>query len=324
MKAVICPSYGPPSVLKVVSLNKPEPAPGEILVKIEATSVTAAHTHLRTGKPYFGRLFIGLSKPKTRIPGTDFAGVVVAVGRDVKKFRVGDVVFGASDLKGSTYAEYLNFPENGVVELLPDGVSFAEASAAIDGGLTAMSFLRDIGKIKRGQHILINGASGSIGTAAVQLAKFFGAKVTGVCSAGNRELVKSLGADEVIDYNSEDFTGRLNTFDIIFDTVGKRSFSECKAALKENGLYMSPVLNLPLLFAQIKTWITGGKKALFSATGLRNDIAKKKDLQLLKELLEHGFLKPVIDRKYMLEQIANAHQYIETGRKRGNVVVELG
>ncbi len=323
MKAVICSQYGDPSVLQVKEWNKPTPNEDEVLVKIHATSVTAAHCLMRTGKPYIGRLFIGVTKPKMPIPGTDLAGVVLATGKNVKKFSVGDEVFAATDLKNSAYAEYICVSENEVIAKKPTNMSFAEATAIIDGATTALVFLRDVAKINTGKKILINGASGGIGTAAVQLAKYYGAEVTGVCSTANVEMVKSLGADKVIDYMKEDFTLNGLSYDVIFDTVGKIRFSNCKRSLSENGLFLSPVLSLSVLFHVFLTAFTGEKKVKFSATGLRRPDEKLSDLIFLKDLIEKGNLKSVIDRTYTLEQVVEAHCYVEKGHKRGNVVISL-
>jgi NADPH:quinone reductase-like Zn-dependent oxidoreductase len=321
MKAVIQEKYGSPDVLNVQEVENPTPQENEVLIKIHATSVTAAHTAMRKGRPLYGRLFTGLTGPKNPIPGTDLSGEIEAVGQDVTRFQVGDAVFGATDVGGGCYAEYICLPQDDVLALKPDNMTYEQAAAILEGATTALAFLRDKGNIQSGQRVLINGASGSIGTAAVQLAKHFGAHVTGVCSTANVEMVKSLGADQVIDYTQEDFTETGQTYDIIFDTVGKSSYGRCKGALTENGVYLNPVLGLPLLFQMLWTANLSSKKAIFMATGLRPADEKKKDLAFLKELIEAGQLRAIIDRRYSLEQAAEAHRYVETGHKKGNIVI---
>ena len=321
MKAVVQTKYGSPEVLELREVETPTPKANEVLIKIHAASVTAAHTMMRRGVPRFGRLFIGLTKPKISIPGTDLAGEVEAVGKDVTRFKKGDQVFGATDLGGGCYAEYVCLPEDEVLALKPTTLSFEEATTILDGAMTSLHFLRDKGHIKPGQSVLVNGASGSLGTAAVQLAKHFGAEVTGVCSTRNVDMVKSIGADRVIDYRQEDFTKNASAYDIIFDTVGKSSFARSKGALKRGGVYLSPILNLPLLFRMLWTSKVGSKKARFAAAGLRSQREKIEDLGTVVKLLEAGALKPVIDRCYPLEKIVEAHRYVDGGHKKGNVAI---
>jgi NADPH:quinone reductase-like Zn-dependent oxidoreductase len=323
MKAVVQEKYGAPEVLAVQEVETPSPRENEVLIKIHATSVTAAHTAMRKGRPLYGRLFTGLSGPKNVIPGTDLAGEFVAVGREVKRFQVGDQVFGSTDLGGGGYAEYICLPEDDVLALMPANVSYNEAAALLEGATTSLAFLRDKGKIQSAQRVLINGASGGLGTAAVQLAKYFGAHVTGVCSTANVELVRSLGADRVIDYKQEEFTQNGQTYDIIFDTVGKSSYARCKGSLTQEGVYLNPVLGLPLLLQMLWTSNFGSKKALFMATGLRPASEKKKDLAFLRDLVEAGKLRAIVDRRYALEQAAEAHRYVETGHKKGNIVIAM-
>ncbi len=323
MKAIVSTKYGAPEVLQFKELEKPIPKNNEVLVRIYATSVTAAHCAMRKGKPLFGRLFIGLTKPKISIPGTDFAGEIEATGNDIERFKVGDQAFGATDVGGGCYAEYICISEQDVLVNKPVNIGYDEASAVIDGATTALAFLRDYGKIKNGQKVLINGASGGIGVAAVQLAKYYGADVTGVCSTKNIDLVKSLGADRVIDYTNDDFTKGKNTYDIIFDTVGKSSFKCCKGSLTANGVFLSPVLSISILFQMLWTSKLGKKKAVFAATGLRKSAEKIEDLIFLNDLIESEKLKAVIDRQYPLEEIVDAHRYVEKGHKKGNVVISL-
>ena len=278
-------------------------------------------TMMRKGIPYFGRLFLGLMKPKNPIVGTGFAGVIEAIGKDVQQFQKGDKVFGESVLSSGTNAEYVCVPHDGVLTLRPKMISDADAAPICDGALTALSFLKDLAHIQSGQRILINGASGSMGTAAVQLARYYGAEVTGVCGPKHIELVKKLGAHQVIDYTTSDFTKTGKTYDIIFDTVGKRSFFQCKGSLTKKGLYISPVLGSSLLFHMLWTLMAGGKKAKFSATGLRSARDLHKLLQELKALFVTGKLKSVIGRSYPLEQIVEAHRYVDQGHKKGNIVI---
>lgn len=323
MHAILTTGYGSPDVLKYGSIEKPVPGADEILIKIHATSVTNAHTVMRTGYPLIGRLFMGFFKPKHPISGTDFAGEVVALGRDVKKFSIGERVFGSTDIDGGTYAEYVKVSQDGVILPMPENITYAQATAIIDGATTAFPFLVEHGKIKEGQSILINGASGSIGTAAVQLAKYYGAEVTGVCSTSNVDMVKAKGADVVIDYTKEDFTKAEKKYDIIFDTVGKSNFADAQKALTEKGVYLSPVLGLKMMMEMVKTSRSKGKKAIFVATGLRDNSSKIKDFIILKDLLEKGVISPVIDRTYQLPQVAEAHRYVEKGHKKGNVVINV-
>lgn len=323
MKAIVCTKYGPPEVYRLEDVPKPTPNDNEILIRIHASTVTTSGGFMRRGEPRFARLFTGLTKPKTPILGTDLAGEVEAVGKDVTRFTVGDPVFAASDTRFGAYAEYTCMPEDGAIALKPANMTFDEAAAVCEGALTALPFLRDTAHIQLGQRILINGASGAIGTFAVQLAKHFGAEVTGVCSGANVDLVKSLGADRVIDYTVEDFTQVEAEYDIIFDTVGKSSFARCKPALKQHGIYMTPVLTMPILWQMMLTARFGSKKAAFAATGLRPASDKAKDMQFLKELIEAGKLRSIIDRRYPLEDIVGASRYVDAGHKKGNVVLTV-
>ena len=318
MKAVIYTKYGSTDVIQIKEVAKPEPKENELLVKIVETIVTPSDIASRKGSPFIIRFFSGLTRPKD-IPGTDLAGDIEAVGKDVTLFKKGDRIFG-STMSGA-HAEYICLPEDGVLATIPGSISYEDTAGSCDAAMTALSFLRDEAHIQSGQKVLINGASGSVGTFAVQLAKYYGAEVTGVCSGANEELVKSLGADKVIDYTKEDFTKTGQTYDIIFDAVGKSSFSKCKPALKEGGIYLTTVPTLGIVLQMLRTSISGSKKAKFAATGLNQT---KEKLNFLKELFETGELKSVIDRRYPFEQIAEAHKYVETGHKKGNVVITLG
>lgn len=323
MKAIVSTKYGGPEILELQEVNTPTPNDNEVRVKIHATSVTKAETMMRTGKPYLGRLMLGISKPKNPISGTSFAGEIDSIGKDVTRFKVGDKVFGENIETFGTYAEFVCVAENGLIAELPSKMTYEEAASICDGALTSMNFLKNIAKIEKGQKVLINGASGSLGTAAVQLAKHFGAEVTGVCSTANVAMVKSLGADSVVDYTKLDFTKMGQTFDIIYDTVGNRSFSDCKPALSENGVYVSPVLGLPLLGDMICSSLFSKKKAKFSATGMLPVLELKALLNKLIEMIEKGELKSIIDQVYTLEQIPEVHKYVDKGHKKGNVVISI-
>ena len=321
MKAIIITKYGSPDVLQMQEVEKPSPKDNEVLIKVRAASVTKADTMMRTGKPYFGRLFMGVTKPKNRISGTGFAGVIESLGSKVEMLKKGDEVFGENITSFGTNAEYVCVPEDGVIEMIPGDMTFQEAAPICDGALTSMNFLKNLAEIQPGQKVLINGASGSLGTSAVQLAKYFGTEVTGVCSSKNLELVKSLGADKVIDYTQQNFTSLDQKYDIIYDTVGLSSFSDCKDVLTKNGIYISPVLGLPLLADMIYTSLFGKKKARFSATGILPVPKLKILLQKVIELIEVGQLESIIDKSYSLDQAAEAHRYVEKGHKTGNVVI---
>ena len=319
MKAIVYEKYGPPDVLQLKEVEKPTPKDNEVLIKIYATTATAAEGMMRTGKPLWGRLILGIIKPrkKYRILGLELAGEIEAVGKDVSRFKPGDQVYGFRGFGTGALAEYKCMAEEGSLALKPANMTYEEAAATVDGATTALFFLRDKANIQRGQKVLIIGASGSIGTAAVQLARNFGAEVTGVCSTTNLELVKSLGADKVIDYTKEDFTKSDEAYDIIFDTVGKSSFSRCKGSLKKNGCYL-PTVGLINYVLMLWTKIIGGKKVIAGMS-----VEKREALIFIRELIEAGKLKPVIDKHYSLEQAAEAHRYVEKGHKKGNVVITV-
>lgn len=322
MRAVVCTRYGPPEVLQLREVARPVPGDDEVLVRVRATTATAAGLHGRRGEPLFARLFTGLTSPKKDILGIELAGEIAEVGTGVTRFEVGEPVFGHAGLGLGAYAEYIRLPVDAALIRKPDNVSYGEAVAMIEGGLTALHFFRGRGAIEPGNRVLINGASGSVGTASVQLAKHLGAHVTGVCSTANVELVESLGADEVIDYTEEDFTRNNRTYDVIFDAVGKSSFSRCRDALEPNGVFLDAG-GAATILPMIRTSIFGGKKAVFKATYVRPPKAIARDLAILGELIEAEAIRPVIDRCYPLERTAEAHGYVETGRKKGNVVITL-
>ncbi|WP_452226827.1 NAD(P)-dependent alcohol dehydrogenase [Lacinutrix cladophorae] len=317
MKTAIYTSYGSPEVIEVVNKETPSPKPNEVLVNIKASSATRADTMMRAGMPKFGRLFLGLFKPKNTSLGTGFSGTVEAVGSDVSIFKIGDEIFGEKLFRNGTNAEYLCISETSIIALKPTTLSHEEAAPVCDGFLTSYNFLKDIGDLKEGQHILINGASGSLGTAAVQLAKIMGATVTGVCSTRNMDLVKSLGADFVIDYKKEDFTHKTNTYDVIYDAVGKNNFSKSKNALKLNGVFITPVLSLNALWYSIFK----PKRVKFAATGLKKTEELKRLFLEIADFFKQKRLKTVIDKSYKLSEIIEAHYYLETDRKIGNIVI---
>lgn len=323
MKAIIQPKYGSPDVLEFTDVELPTPKDNDVRVRVVAASVTAADTMIRRGTPFYGRLFLGLRRPKHPIPGTGFAGEIDAVGKDVTQWNVGDQVFGEPGLSFGAHAEFVCMAADGLIAKKPTGVTYEEAASICDGPLTSFNFLTNVATVEAGQSVLINGAAGSLGIAAVQIAKHFGADVTGVCSANHFDLVKSLGADHVIDYSREDFAKAGKQYDIIFDTVGKRSFSFCKSALTSTGKYLSPVLGMGLLFQMLWTSKFSKKKAKFSATGM---LPTPQQHGLLKQLIvsiEAGDVKIPIDRRYALDQIADAHRYIDAGHKAGSLAINV-
>jgi NADPH:quinone reductase-like Zn-dependent oxidoreductase len=309
MKAVICNQYGPPEVLQLVDIDKPIPKDHEVLVQVKATTVHIGDTKIRSLSPGLGpvtdfffkpmmRFIVGFKGPRRKILGMELAGVIEAIGKDVTLFAVGDPVFASTEVRFGTYAEYCCIPESGVIAIKPANLSFEEAAPIPNGALTALLTLRKA-NIQHGQKVLIYGASGSVGTFAVQLAKYFGAEVTAVCSTANMEMVKSLGANEVIDYTQEDFTQRSDQYDMIFDAVGKIAPAKRKVSLTPKGVYEN-VLNLS-----------------------NNFKLKAEDLNFLKDLCEAGKLKTVIDRQYPLTQIVEAHRYVDKGHKKGHVVINV-
>lgn len=324
MKAIVYTEYGPPDVLQLQEVEKPTPKDDEVLIKIYATTVTSGDYRARNldvSTRIMGLLFgfnLGLTRPKNPKLGSELAGEIEAVGVDVQLFKKGDQVYGiiGSDLGAN--AEYVCMPETAAVAIKPANMTYEEAAAVPFGAHTALFFLRDKANIQSGQKILIYGASGSVGVYAVQLAKYFGAEVTGVCSTTNLEMVKSLGADKVIDYTKEDFTKSGQTYDIIYETVGKSSFSRGKSLLKEEGIYLGGNPGMSEMVQMGWTSMTSSKKAIFGPAP-----EHKEDLIFLKELIEAGKLKAVIDRRYPLEQTAEAHRYAEKGHKKGNVVITV-
>jgi NADPH:quinone reductase-like Zn-dependent oxidoreductase len=324
MKAIVYTRYGPPDVLQLKEVAKPVPKANEVRVRVYATSVTTGDCNVRgftfvpPGFRFLTRLMFGIRKPRRTILGVELAGEIEAVGEDVTLFKTGDQVFGIDSERWGAYAEYTCRPETGALAIKPANMTHEEAAVVPFGAGTALAFLKGAG-IRHGQKALIIGASGGVGTYAIQLAKYYGAEVSGVCSTKNLELVKFLGADRVIDYTREDFTRNGETYDIILDTVaGKTSFSRCKGSLTPKGIYLAVAGGLKEAVQMLWTSMIGGKRVRFGPA-----TEKKEDLIFLKELIEAGKIRAVIDRSYPLEQTAEAHRYADTGHKKGNVVIML-
>lgn len=319
MKAMVCTKYGSPEVFELRDVEKPIPKYNEVLIRISAAPVTTADCNTRMGKPFIARFVTGLIKPK-KIFGFELAGEIESTGKNVKRFKEGDQIYGGTTLRLGAYAEYLCLPEDGPIALKPKNMTYLEAAAIVEGGLSALPFLTYYTEIQEGQNVLIIGASGSIGTAATQLAKYFGAIVTGVCSTKNIELVKSLGADNVIDYTKEDFTKIGQLYDIIIAIAGKSTFSECKRLLKKGGVYITDKPSMGIIPHILKMTC---KRAIIALAGIRPAAKKVNDLNFLKELIESGKLKSIIDRCYPLAETVEAHRYVGKGVKKGNVVLTM-
>jgi NADPH:quinone reductase-like Zn-dependent oxidoreductase len=325
MKAIVYEKYGPPDVLYLKEVEKPSPRDNEVLIKVHTATITSGDCNVRgftfvpRGFGLISRLMLGFGKPGKTILGTELAGEVEAIGEAVTMFKKGDQVFGIGSDRFGAYAEYTCRPEKGALVIKPSNLTYEEVAALPFGAGTALYFLRDMAKIMPGQKVLVNGASGGVGVYAVQLARYYGAEVTGVCSAANVELVKSLGANKIIDYTQQDFTQNGETYDFIVDTVvGKTSFSRCKNSLKPKGQYLAVAGGLREMGQMLWTSMAGGKKVIFGSPA-----ECKKDLVFIKELVEAGKLKPVIDRRYPLEQTAEAHRYVDMGHKKGSVVITV-
>ena len=317
MKAIVHDRYGPPDVLRLDQAEQPVPKPDEILVRVRATTVDRTDCHRRAADPFVWRLFGGLRRPRRRILGSELAGRVEAAGASVTGFKAGDEVFGLSPWRLGAHAEFVCRPASGLVAAKPAGVSFEEAAAVCDGGLNALGALRRA-RVTAGTRVLIYGASGSIGTAAVQLARYFGADVTAVCNTKNVEIVASIGADRVIDYTREDFTRNGQTYDVIYDTVGKHRFRRCRGSLPRGGIYLATDLVQNMLLA-VGTSVAGRRKVVFPMSQ-----HAQKDVVFMAGLLASGRYRPVIDRCYRLDQAADAARYVETQQKTGNVVLTVG
>jgi NADPH:quinone reductase-like Zn-dependent oxidoreductase len=322
VKAVVLDRYGPPSVLRVEEVETPSPNDDELLVRVRAAAVTRTDSGNRAAHPILIRAFTGLRRPKHRIPGNEFAGEVAAVGAAVTEFAVGDRVFGTTGFaRGGSNAEYVCVRETQHVAHLPDSIDFEQGASLCEGPLYALMALRGV-HLRAGQEVLVYGASGAIGTASVQLAKHFVAHVTAVCSTRNVELVRSLGPDRVIDYTREDFTAEGERYDVIHDAVGKHSFLKCRRALKPGGIYLASDLGFlwHALYLAPLTWLVGTKRLMPPIS----PFATKQDVVFLRDLVVAGQFRPVIDRRYRLDQIVEAATYVDTGKKTGNVVLTIG
>lgn len=318
MRSMVQLSYGPPEVIILQDIVKPSPGSKDIFIRIHASTVGPSDCAFRKGDPFMIKLIYGLFRPKFAIGGTELAGVIESVGEEVQHFKPGDRVLGMSVKKFGAYAEYKCLPEESPLALIPEDLSFEEAVGVCDGGATALTFLRDKANLRKGQKVLINGASGAVGIYAVQLAKYYGAEVTGVCSGRNESLVKKAGADFVVDYNREDFTKTNKAYDVVFDAVGKSSFSACKRVLTSKGVYLTTAVKFSVLLQMIWTSSLKGKRVVFATAGLLQNSA---NLSFLMELAKNGALSAVIDRRYPLEQLPVAQKYVETERKKGNVII---
>jgi NADPH:quinone reductase-like Zn-dependent oxidoreductase len=325
VKAILHSQYGASDLLHLAETDKPAPKDNEVLIAIYATTVSTGDCNMRNftfvtrSMLPFAKLMFGIGKPwKTRVLGTELAGEVESTGKDVKRFKKGDAIVASTGMAGGGHAQYVCLPENGALARKPESLTWEEAVAVPFGANTALYFLRNLGKIQAGQEVLIIGASGSIGSAAVQLAKYFGATVTAVCSGANGDMVRSLGADTVVDYTKEDFTKDARTYDLIFDIVGASSFNRCQQSLKTHGVFLQNIMGLTTLLRILWTSIAGGKK-------LKGGVAMEhpERMNFIAELVAAGKLKPVIDRCYPLERIAEAFTYVEQGPKKGNVVITV-
>lgn len=319
MKAAIHTKYGPPEVVKIMDVPKPTPLGNEVLVRVYASTVNRTDSGFRSAEYFISRFWSGLFRPKQQILGCEFSGVVEAVGSDVRNFKKGDRVFGFDDQKFGGHAEYLAISENSAVDTIPDKLTFEQAAPLLEGAHYALCDIR-ASKIKSGQKAMVYGATGAIGSAAVQLLKAMGVVVTAVCNSKNTELVKSLGADTVIDYQKEDFTQTNDKFHFIFDAVGKSSFGACKPLLTDKGIYVSTELgkNAENVFLALLTPVFKRKKVIFPIP-----VIEKQDVAFIKGLVENGSFKPVTDREYRLEQIVEAYKYVESGQKTGNVILKI-
>jgi len=317
LKAIIHRKYGPPEVAQLEEIAKPVPTENEVLVKVYCSTVNRTDSGFRSAEYFISRFWSGLFRPKCQTLGSEFSGVIEEIGNNVSSFKVGDKVFGYNDRQFGGHAEYLTISEVDAIEIIPDNLDYIQAAALTEGSHYALNNIR-VAKVQSGQNVLVYGATGAIGSAAVQLLKHFGANVSAVCNTKNVELIKSLGADEIIDYQTQDFTQTNKKFSFVFDAVGKSYFRQCKPLMTEKGIYISTELgkNGANVFYALFTPLFGGKKVLFPIPTIT-----KKDLTLLKELAENNEFKPVIDRTYPMEEIVEAYRYVESGMKTGNVVL---
>lgn len=320
MKAAVYERYGPPEVVQIRQTEKPVPKENEVLIKVHAATVNRTDCGFRSAEYFIVRFFSGLLKPRNRVLGCEFAGEIETTGKAVTRFKPGDRVFGYNDSKFGAHAEYMILAEHDAMSTIPSGISYEEAAPITEGAHYALCDIR-AAKIRSKQEILVNGGTGAIGSAAIQLLKYFDADVTAVCDTRNMELVKLLGADEVIDYTRHDFTKLKRKFDVVFDAVGKSSFGKCRPLLKDKGIYISTELGYMSQnpFLAIITPMLGGKKVLFPIPSINKD-----DVDLLKNLVASGKYKPLIDRRYPFEQIVDAYRYVETRQKTGNVIITMG
>ncbi len=319
MKAIVYKTYGPPEVAQLAEVKKPQPMDNEVLIKVIASTVNRTDAGFRSAEYFISRFWTGLPRPKHTILGSEFSGIIEAIGINVTSFKTGDQVFGYNDKTCGGHGEYLTIAEEDAITTMPTNLNFYEAAPLTEGAHYALNNIK-ASKIKAGQNAMVYGATGAIGSAAVQLLKYFSVHVTAICNSKNVSLVKSLGADIVIDYETQDFTDTNLKYDFIFDAVGKSSFGKCKSLLCKKGIYISTELgkNAENIFFALFTPLIGGKKVLFPIPTIN-----KQDVIFFKELAEKGFYKPVIDREYTLEQIVEAYHYVESGQKTGNVVIRV-
>lgn len=319
MRAIVYTKYGPPEVAKLTEVPKPIPKDNDLLIKVYSSTVNRTDSGFRSAEYFISRFWTGILRPKHQILGCEFAGIIEEIGQGVTTFRKGDKVFGFNDKTCGGHGEYLSIAETDAVTTMPDGLSFDEAAALTEGAHYALVDIK-AAKVEKGQKVMVYGATGAIGSAAVQLLKHFGAIVTAVCNTKNVALIKSLGADVVIDYQTNDFTKTEDRFHFIFDAVGKSSFGECKPLLTQKGIYISTELgkNAENIYFALTTPILGTKRVLFPMPSI-----SKEDVIFLKVLVERGEYKPVIDKHYTLDQITEAYKYVESGQKTGNVILKI-
>ncbi len=323
MKVMYCQKYGGPEVYQLKELDKPTPREDELLVKVYRAIVSPTDANFRSGSPFIARLFSGLFSPKKKVHGEMFAGIVHGIGESIKDFKVGDIVYGTNGMALGAYADYLTVNIKEAIKKVPKDLNYKEVLPLLDGGITALPFLKELGKVKEGDHVLVNGASGAVGSMGVMIAKHLGATVTGVCSTKNVDLVKSLGADHVIDYKQEDFTKQENTYDLIFDAVGKSNFSICKKSLIEHGMYITTVPTLGVMWQAMTKKNSNKKKTSFMAAGLRKPDVKIRDLEYLEELVRQKEIKALHSQVFPFEKLGEAQAYVETGHKVGNVTLSV-